>query len=246
MKKFGVMIMLGFAVLAVLRAYGQEGGENPAIPYIQNGDRLFEAKKYKEAVAEYQKALAIDPNNQYAKFQAEQIQYRTPDRLPDTIPVRDYSKINFTLGPTYTDPSGNFSIRYPAGWQVDSADPNFNVKFTEPYSEVFIFIKVLPSPEPVLVNFQFRDQVEDQVKKLMPQIPGASLKYCNFDKFQNDTSLRTEIFFKAGPNRSIITTRYISDVSRILMVSWVCQEKLYYTFRPWAEAAISTLNLHPR
>jgi tetratricopeptide (TPR) repeat protein len=237
--------------LLILLAPGRQlfGQSDAAVAFIQNGDRLSDQKKYREALAEYQKALSVDPDNQYAKFQIDQIQNKVgmgagQDRY-ETLPPRDYSKINFSLGPAYKDSSDNFSIRYPAGWTVDSADPNFSVKFTEPYSEVFIFIKVIPTSDPVLVNFQFRDQVENQIKKIIPQVPGANLKYCNFDKFQNDTSLRTEILFKTGPNRSIITTRYISDITRIFMVSWVCQEKLFYTFRPWAESSIATLNLHP-
>ena len=243
----------GFLALALLfllapglQVFGQG---DAALTFISNGDRLNDQNKYREALAEYQKALSYDPENAYAKFMIERISNKIGvgpnDRLGETLPARDYSKINFSLGPVYRDSVNNFAIRYPLGWAIDNSDPNFSVKFTEPYSEVFIFIKVIPSPEPVLVNFQFRDQVEEQIKKLIPQIPGASLKYCNFDKFQNDTSLRTEILFKAGANRTIITTRYISDVTRVFMVSWVCQEKLYYTFRPGAESSIATLNLHP-
>lgn len=250
-KKFGRLFLAAlFLAAAGGEILGQTADQNSALPYIQNGDRLFEQAKYRDALAEYQKAISMDPGNKYVKFQLEQIQNKTGVRLDagryEILPPRDYSKINYVLGPVYKDPVNNFAIRYPNGWAIDNSDPNFSVKFTEPFSEAFVFIKVIPSSEPVLVNFQFRNQVEEQIKKIIPQIPGATLKYCNFDKFQNDTALRTEIIFMAGPNRTIITTRFISDVSRILMVSWVCQEKLYYTFRPWAESSIATLNLHAR
>jgi len=244
--------VMAFVFLAALAAnsFGQEAKESPVLPYLQNGDRFFEQGKFKEALGEYQKALSLDPDNKYAQFQIKQIQDKTglgaEEGQYELLPPRDYSKITFELGPVFKDQVNNFALRPPKGWGVDNSDPNFTVKLTEPYSESYIFIKVVPTSNPVLVNYPFRDQVEALVKKLLDQVPGAALRYCNFERFHDDTVLRTEILFKTGPNKSLISTRYISDINRVVIVSWVCQEKLFYTFRPWVESSIATLNLNPR
>lgn len=245
--------ILSLAIICIIifspwSSFSQKAGLNPALPYLQAGDRFFEQGKYKEALAEYQKALNIDPNNQYAKFQIEQIKSKTGIGLKvepnfEVLPPRDYSKISYELGPYYKDPINKFAIRYPKKWLVDNSDPDFAVKFIEPYSEAFLFIKVIPTPEFVLINYQFRDHIEKLIKELLSQIPDARLRYCNFEKFKNDTVLRVEILFKAGKNLAIITTRIISDIDRIIIISWVCQEKLYYTFQPWVESSIATLKL---
>lgn len=249
-KKWLLVMAVIFLVVMTAKSFGQESKESPVLPYLQNGDRFLEQGKFKEALGEYQKALSLDPNNQYAQFQVKQIQQKTglggDEGQYEMLPPRDYSKISYELGPVFKDPLNNFSIRPPKGWSVDNTDPNFTVKLTEPYAESFIFIKVVHTPNPVLVNYQFRDQVEALVKKLLEQIPGAALRYCNFEKFHDDTVLRTDIIFKTGPNKSLVSTRYISDINRVVIVSWVCQEKLFYTFRPWVESSIASLNLNPR
>jgi len=243
-------LTLGLILASGLSLRGQVTGQSPALPYLQNGDRFYEQGKYKEALAEYQKALSLDPKNQYAQFQIGQIQKKTGIGMEpgayEILPPRDYSKLSYELGPYYKDPVNSFAIKYPKGWSLDNTDPNFTAKFIEPYSEAYIFVKVIPAAELVLINYEFRDQVEAEIKKLLEQVPGASLRYCNFEKFLNDTALKTEIVFKTGPNNSLIGTRYISDINRLILVSYVCQEKLFFTFRPLLESSIATLNLNPR
>jgi tetratricopeptide (TPR) repeat protein len=243
-------LAVGFILLVVARASLHSQEQSPAFPYVQNGNRFFDQGKYKEALGEYQKAFSLDPNNNWVKYQIQQIQNKTgmsvgPEEY-EILPPRDYSKLTFELGPVYKDVVNNYSIRPPKEWAVDNTDPNFSIKFTEPYSEAFIFVKVIPTKDPVMINYEFRDKMEALTRKLLEQVPASALRYCNFEKFQDDTVLRTEILFKTGPNKSLIGTRYISDINRMVIVSWVCQEKLYFTFRPLLESSISTLNLNPR
>lgn len=237
-------------IIAAGSVQSQAPQANPATPYLQNGDRFFEQGKYREALAEYQKALSMDPKNAYAQFQVQQIQNKTGmaagEDQYELLPARDYSKVTFELGPVYKDVINNFSIRPPKGWGVDNSDPNFTVKLTEPYSEAYILVKVIPTRNPMLINYEFRDSMETMMKRMLEQVPASALRYCNFERFREDTVLRTEIIFKTGPNKSLIETRYISDINRVLIVSWVCQENLFYTWRPVVESSIATLNLAPR
>ncbi len=221
---------------------------SPAYPYLRAGDRFFEQGKYQEALAEYEKALQVEPDNQYAQFQIQQIKEKTgvglkPEPGFELLPFRDYSQISYELGPYYKDPVNNFAIRYPKEWLLDNSDESFTVKFIEPYSEAFLFIKVLPTPKPVIINYQFRDRVEELARNLLKQIPDSALRYCSFERFKNDTVLRVEIVFKAGKNRALIVTRLLSDIDRLIIIGWVCQEKLVPIFEPWLEKALASLKL---
>jgi len=165
---------------------------------------------------------------------------------PQYLPARDYSKISYELGPYYKDPINKFAIRYPKGWLIDNTGPVFNVKFIDPYYEAFIFVRVIPISEPMPISYSFKDRIESLIKELLKQFPGAGLRYCNFEKFQEDTALRTQILFNAGANRVLVHTLFIYDIDRIIVLSWVSEERLFHTFRPWTESAIGSLILNPQ
>jgi hypothetical protein len=237
-------------VLLIAGALFSQQGSDPALPYLQNGDRFLEQGKYKEALVEYQKALGLSPNNQYARTQVSQLKEKLgladDNAQVEILPPRDYSKLSVELGPYYKDAANKIAIKYPKGWSIDNGDPSFDVKFIETFSEAYIFVKVVPMNEALAMNTQFKTRMQAVAASLAKSVPNSTVRYCNFEKLGNLTALRTEILFKAGPNNALIVCRLIPDNNRIIIVSYVCQEKLYYTFRPLLESSVGTLTLNPR
>ncbi len=227
---------------------GQNPPQNPAAPFIEAGDRLYEQGKLKEALTAYEQALQADPKNQYVAFQILSINVKlnTGEKPVGPLPGRDYSKIVYELGPFYKDPVNKFALKYPKGWTIDNNDPYFNVKFMDPYYEAFIFVKAIPTPTAVVIGYEFQAQIESLVKDLAAQIPGVSLKYNNFEKLVNETVLRTEVHYRAGSNAVIINARFLADLDRLVIVAWVCPEKSFFTFRPWLEPSVASITLNPR
>ncbi len=240
------------AVIALGIAFGNSSGQalkSPAQPYLEAGDRLYEQGKLKESLSAYEQALAIDPKNQYASFQIIQVNVRLSsgeNAAPGALPARDYSKVSRELGPYYKDPLNKIALRPPAGWLIDNSDPRFQVKFIDPHYEAFVFVKVIPTPKPVSIGYELQTRVENLVKNLAAQIPNASLKYLNFERLVDETVLRVEVHYQAGPNLIIINTRLITDLQRVVIVTWVCPERVFIYFRPLLESSVATVTLTPQ
>jgi len=250
-NRAGIKFLILVIVLLLWPAGNEFGqvGKSPAQPYIAAGDKLYEQGKLKEALSAYEQALQLDPKNQYASFQIIQINIKLSSGekpIANALPARDYSRITYELGPYYKDPVNRFAIRPPKGWMIDNSDPNFNVKFIDPYNEAFIFVKVIPTPSPVHISYEFQSQIENLVKNIAAQIPNARLKYCNFEKLIDETVLRVEVHYQAGSNNIIINARMITELERVVMVTWVCKERLFIYFRPGLESSVATINLNPR
>lgn len=229
--------------------FAQTPLKSPAQPYIEAGDRLYEQGKLKEALSAYEQALAIEPKNQYVSFQIIRINVKLAsgeNPITEAIPSRDYTKISRELGPYYKDSVNKFAIKYPVGWLVDNSDPYFNLKLIDPYYEAFIFIKSVPTPQPLQISYEFQSQVESLVKNIVAQVPGARLGYCNFEKLLDQTVLRVEVIYQAGQNIIVINSRVLIELDRAVIVTWVTQEKLLPYFRVLLESSVATITLNPQ